>query len=452
MSLFEANKKGFEEAFKAKDITTESMKKAIDGWLKLYFSSLGHEDNEDDCQRLPVLIVKRLEKAMFSEYSADSDNNFEKSILKALNRVKKKSVQRMFIGGECLLKPIITKNKDGFSFLVIRRDCFMPLARDSEDNLTSVGTMEYTEINGMYYTLFEKRTAGEQLEIEYKLYRSNEKGNYGRQVPLKTLTKYADLPDKMYLNVKGLGLISMRVPLENTVDDSADAVSIYGPAEKLIHRIYENEHQLSREFELGRFRMVVPDDMLIIGDDKGNKKRVKDDIFAAVDGDEEMGISTFNPALRYESYQGREEKYLRNIENAIGLKRGLLSQVEAVERTAKEITSSEGDYSLTITDVQDVWTNAVKESITLCEELGRAYLMPGVENTDVEKVKIDYGNGILYDRAETLKQMLMQVQAGILTAEVYLGEYYGLPYETEEDKKKIREKYMPKIDSLMGEE
>ena len=43
-------------------------------------------------------------------------------------------------GGECLLKPV---PRDGaFDFAAIRRDCYVPLARDAHGSLLAVGTME----------------------------------------------------------------------------------------------------------------------------------------------------------------------------------------------------------------------------------------------------------------------------------------------------------------------
>ena len=131
------------------------------------------------------------------------------------------------------------------------------------------------------------------------------------------------------------------------------------------------------------------------------------------------------------------------MENIISLKRGLLSEVEAVERTAKEITSSEGDYSLTITDFQQMWETAVEEALRVCGVLGQMYQIPGAHEVTEDQVVISWGNGVLFDEEKTRTQMLGEVQAGLLQPERYLGFAYNLPCDTPAQRARIRKDYMP---------
>ena len=66
------------------------------------------------------------------------------------------------------------------------------------------------------------------------------------------------------------------------------------------------------------------------------------------------GLTVFSPQLRQEAYEARTQEYLRTIENLIGLKRGLLSDAQEVEKTAFEIASTAGDYNLSLQDLQGV--------------------------------------------------------------------------------------------------
>ena len=56
-------------------------------------------------------------------------------------------------------------------------------------------------------------------------------------------------------DVGGIGLVGLKVPLENCVDGSADPVSVYAAAAGLIHNINRNERQLDREFDHGESRV-----------------------------------------------------------------------------------------------------------------------------------------------------------------------------------------------------
>lgn len=433
----------FSDAFGVKDITTAEMQEAIKLWLTMYFD---HKDKElDECQRLPVLIVNKLVKTAFSEYSASSENTFAQSVLEDIEKTRRAAFQQMLISGECLIKPVPTA--DGFIFVPIRRDCFVPLSRNEHGELTSVGTAELTVEGGDYYTLLERRTAGNALTIETKLFRSGDAGTLGTEVPLASLAKYANLQPIMQLPVAGLGLASLKSPLYNTVDGSFDGVSIYAPAADLIARINRNEQQLCNEFELGRARIMVSDD-LIKRDGNGNK-RVVDDVFTRFDGDpQDFGLTIFSPAFREQSYLARKTEYLRNIESLIGFKRGILSDVESAERTATEITSSDGDYNLTIIDLQGVWTQAVRDLLVICSALGEIYRINGHSTIDPDEAVFDYGDGVLYNRDKTWNEYVGMVQMGLIKPEIAVAWYFEESCKTPADIENIRAKYMPEIESL----
>ena len=194
--------------------------------------------------------------------------------------------------------------------------------------------------------------------------------------------------------------MGLKVPLENCVDGSADPVSVYAAAAGLIHNINRNERQLDREFDHGESRGVSSADLL---DKRKNGRPVlPPGLFVGIDDDiANTGVTVFAPALRQESFLARKREYLRNVESLIGLKRGILGEVEAAQRTATEVTSSRGDYSLTIQDLQQMWEAAVRRTVGLCGKLGKLYRVPGAFEPDPARaVCIDWGNGVLSDRTK----------------------------------------------------
>jgi hypothetical protein len=147
--------------------------------------------------------------------------------------------------------------------------------------------------------------------------------------------------------------------MTNCIDGSNEGVSVYAPAASLISALEENERQLDGEFRNGQSRLVVSRDLL----DRG---QLKSDLFVALDEDPSfVGVTVFSPQLREQSYLNRQQAYLRAVENIIGLKRGLLSQVEAVDRTATEITSSEGEYMSTVMELQRMWEAVAAKAMAL---------------------------------------------------------------------------------------
>ncbi|MBP1737285.1 MAG: putative portal protein [Oscillospiraceae bacterium] len=450
-ALFDSKTYSFEQAFGVKDITSSEMIAAIRSWFAIYFEGDSPRD-ENDCQRLPVAIVHKLTKAAFSEYETSikrvgAKADFMTALTKRLDSIKKTAVQQALVGGECFIKPILTGA--GFDFSVVRRDCFIPLARDTTGRITSVGTAEFTVQGGKYYTLMERRTvrADGALTIESKLYGSDSRACIGTQIGLDALNTYAVLQPIVTLpGIYNLGMIPVKTPMLNCVDGSYDGVSVYAPAVKLIQSINRNERQMDDEFENGASRIIASADMVMKGPD--GRRKLPEKLFLALDEDPAtVGMTVFSPALRESSFLARKTEYLRNIESLIGLKRGLLSEVEAAARTATEITSSQGDYSLTIQDFQEMWETAFRELLGTCDRLGQVYKLCDADEFDPDKeLIVDWGDGILYDRTRTWQEYQSMVSSGMLKPELALAWYFNLPHDTLEDLQKIREDYMPEED------
>ena len=135
----------------------------------------------------------------------------------------------------------------------------------------------------------------------------------------------------------------------------------------------------------------------------------------------------------------------------IGLKRGILSDVEAVERTAKEISSSEGDYSLSIIDLQRMWYDALMETLRITDLWGQTLGLCDAQPVDLEQLlSVSWGNGVLYDADKDWQDTLDMVAAKLLKPEIALAKRYDLPCDTPEDLAAIREKYMPNLQGTLG--
>ena len=300
---------------------------------------------EDGADRLPVLIVGKLCRAVFAEYESrlapgGAKADWMAGNLRALDAVRARAMQAALVGGECLLKPVPAGG--GFEFLPLRRDHFVPLGRDLQGRLLAVGTMERISRGGRAYALLERRTAGpDGLTIETRLFELAGAA-LGREVPLDALPETAALrPTLLLSGVPGVGLAALRTPLANCVDGSADAVAVFAPAVGLIHRLGRTEHGLRREFENGASRVFASEDLLR-GEAPGARD-LRDDLFVGLPDDPaNLGMTVYSPPLRDQSYLARKQDILRGCENLIGLRRGTLSEADAAERTATEITAHRG--------------------------------------------------------------------------------------------------------------
>lgn len=456
------------QGFGAPDVTTSAMKDAIKEWFAAYFRQ-PPAHGQDPCMRLAYTIVHKLDKGVFAEYKSDildkektTKGAWMDANLTQLDLAKSDIMQWMLVGGEVYVKPVPRTKADGttqFWPQVIRRNNVVILARDGDGRVTSIGSSEESRRSGKYYTLLEKRTvdAAGYLTIENKLFESSSDAALGTQVPLATLGQYAELPEWYTYPrpVYSLGLAVLRVPLVNCVDGSPDAVSVYEPAMQVIRNVDHMEHLHNKEFELGRHRIVAPGEMLRSG--PNGERRLEDSVFEGIgpaytNEQQRAGLTVFSPQLRQEAYEARTQEYLRIVENQIGLKRGLLSDAQEVEKTAFEIASTAGDYNLSLQDLQSVWFDGVRDYLRICDILGQMYRYCDQSAWAVEEqLAITWGNGVLYDPDKEWQQECELVRMGYLRPEIALGHRYDMPCETEEDWQKIREKYMPDANEPLNE-
>lgn len=428
---------GYEGAFGAWDQTSKTMRSAIGDWFSLYYG----KSEGDPSQRIAYTVVTKLTKTVFGEYKVTARDQNAARALESLNKVRKQALQLALIGGECYLKPY--PQGDGFAFALIPRNNLLIFARDQWGMPTDVGTVEKTVGQKCYYTLLERRKVDENgyLTIENRLYKSFNAESLGGEVALAEVPAYKDLPSSYTYpqSIGSVGLVQVKTPMYNCVDGSAEGVSVYASAADLIGLIDENEAQLRGEFQRGQSRILASRDLLRDG-------ALQDNLFVGLDdGPEQVGITIFSPQLREQSYLARKQEYLRNVESILGLRRGMLSDANAQDRTATEIASSAAEYNLTVIDFQLMWQEALEKALLLCQKLAGLYRLGTIADISFN---VDWGNGVLYDEDSTWESYQTMVQKGLLKPEIAIGWRFDLPWETQEQREYIRKTYMPERDAL----
>lgn len=425
----------YEERFGAADKTSKAMKTAIEEWFDLYYLAESREER-DPCQRIAYTVVNKLVKAMFSEYTATAADASYQHLVAQLDDSRKQAVQLALVGGECYLKPC--PYGEAFRMTLIPRNHILIFGRDAGGEPTDVGTMERLTRDKYFYTLLERRSldADGCLTIENKLFRSADGSSLGTQVSLGEIPDYAALQERYRYEVPlgGIGLVRLKTPMLNCVDGSQEGVSVYGAVAGLIRNIDENEAQMNGEFSRGESRVIVSGDMLRDG-------KLQDHLFVGLDEDPEaVGMTVYSPQLRVDAYLARKQEYLRNVESMVGMRRGMLSDANMEERTATEITSSAGDFNLTVIELQSMWQEGLEKMLNLCGLLAALYQLPYPQQMSVS---VDWGNSTLYDEDKTWEEYRQMVSMGLIAPEVALGWRFNLPCATEAERQIIRERYMP---------
>lgn len=436
----------FEDAFRAPDITSEKMQRAIKLWFELYFDD-SIDCDTDSATRIPYVVVDGLYKACFGEYGLTIEDVTPKdkhmaTVVENLEEVQAEAFQQAMIGGEGFIKPIL--DGDTFRFGFIPRNCYVVLARDAAGNITSLGTCEVTIKGQHYYTLLERRTVADgRLTIENKLFKSASASYIGEHADLEEL--YEGLEETVMLPIDGLGLAPIKMPMVNCVDGSKDGVSIYAAAIEEILTLYWHERRTNNEYELTEPHMVVSVDVL--KRDENGKVDIPKYAMSLDEAPENVGVHTYNPTPNQAQLEARANQILRNIENIIGLRRGVLSHVESDDRTATEVQASSARYALVIADLQKTWEAAVHAVLEVCNALGQIYL--GWDSTEYSEPSVSWGNGVLYDEDKEYQRLFALVQGNYLKAE-YLLKWMELHSMDAEQIAEIREQFMPEKTGTFG--
>ena len=84
--------------------------------------------------------------------------------------------------------------------------------------------------------------------------------------------------------------------------------------------------------------------------------------------------------------------------------------------------------------------SVLEQAMALCSALGAVYGLDGLPQTAAPA--IDWGDGVLYDRARIWAEQRELVDAGLLRPELALAWYFDLPHETEAELAEIRRRFM----------
>lgn len=443
------------DIFGKPDCTPGEMVAAIQTWYDMYYNRSGERCEQNSSQNIPQVAVDNVVSAVFQEYEARPNVQEEEAIVSSeetddlinlLDKLLPKALQGVCIGGEGFLKPGIDNGQLYVNF--IDRNNYIVLGRDHSGHPNDIVLSEMQMMGGCYYTLYERRAQnGEDTWIQNKLYKSEDTVSIGTEVTDLTVW-YEELePEVMLPDTPNIGLIYIKMPMHNSVGPYDDGCSLYASAVDKIRQVYEHEHRQNKEYMLTEPHMIVSQDVINIDDidDVGRpiRHKIPEYLYAVDAAPTEVGFTLYNPEPHQAQLAERENQLLRHVENQIGLRRGILSQVESEDRTATEVLSSTTRYANLINSLQVVMGQAVENLVELVNLLLASY----GETYTIHEIQVVWGNGVLYDEDKDFQRLLDLTNADYVRPEYVIGWQFGAKTDSVEDLEDIRIKYMPEGNS-----
>lgn len=342
-----------------------------------------------------------------------------------------------------------------FEFDFVQADKFFPMAFNSEGKITEAAFIQQKIDKDKLYTRLEyHKLEGRSVTVQNFAFVSNNvdmMGNnnilsselkLGKEIPLTDVPEWASLEPLVKIDDVDRPLFAyLKMPEANTIDtNSPIGVSCYSRVVRLIRDADEQYSRLLWEFEGGELAVDVDRDALRPEvDSYGNilsKVPTKQQrLFRKVDLNSEETYEVFSPALRDASLINGLNTILTRIEDATGLSRGTISDVNYSEaRTATELKILKQRSFQTNKDIQESLRDALEDVIYAMDVYCDLY---EVTEDGRYEVSFEFDDSILIDSETELEKRMSMLSAGITSKVELRMWYFG---ETENQAKEALQK------------
>lgn len=447
-------------------LISDEMSDAIQKW-KLMYKNKAPWINDDVtsigipksiCQMLQMMVLSELEVEVPGNETENSLASYMQDIIdeQLFSELDINLEKAMALGG-MVIKPYLSNDSIYFDF-VLQGD-FYPLAFDDDGRITDIAFFDQFISGSELYTKVERHTfSNNTVLVQNKAFKAKvvdtddmQEQELGNEIPLTSVPRWEDIePEVTIESVEKPMYGYYKVPLSNNVDmESPLGVSVFNAATNLIKLADIQFSRLDWEYEAGQIAIDV-DSTALCTQDTYFKQRLdsgRDRIYRKLDLGSEETYHAFTPSLRDSSYIQGLNTYLHKIEDACGLARGTLGDVQSDARTATEIKILRQNTYTTILKNQESLEKALRDAVDGAKIFVQLYNLHPMQ--DFELV-INWSDSILTDTDTELAQKRLLVQDGILSKAELRAWYTGEDLKTAESNiRKMQEEAIQLSQDLM---
>ena len=325
-----------------KTALSETMIENIELWRSM-FSGEAPWGKDAPSLGIELGICREFADICINEMEASVDDDHINELFQKAIRGLNENLQDGLALGSMIIKPMM-----GGGIEYIPADNFIPIAFDDEERLLDcIFIQRKRESEYKYYFRTERHTRLlNGLRIQNKAWMSSQATRIGTQVALSVDSEWERLPEEIfYPGMTDNAFGYYRNPVKNRIDSSGCGVSVYsGKAVNLIKKADIQGARIDWEFESGE-RAVHIDERAL----KHNKRnrtvsvaKGKERLYRGFNIEPNKGelFKEYSPEFRQNDLIDGLESYFRQIEFAVGLAYGDLSNVQNVDKTATEIKAA----------------------------------------------------------------------------------------------------------------
>lgn len=401
---------------------SDKMQTTVTNWLNMYMGNASWLDNEIGVQslRLEQAITREFANTVLNEMTVSISNAKLQDVFNSATEKLNINLQRGLATGAMVIKPL---GADKVQF--VSQDSFVPVEYDATGRLIKVIFPEVKRISeSTWLTRLEYHSLDydKGLTITNRAFTSNSETELGREISLESVDEWSQLPPTVtYPTMLRPAFGYFICPFDNTIDGTHAGVSIFNSAIESIKRADVQFGRLDWEFESAERAVDVEITALQSIDGKvlkmpQSKKRLYRGL--NIDGGQGDFYKEFSPTLRQADFIAGLEEYKRDIEFAVGLSYGDISNPQTVAKTATEIKSSKQRKYDTVNAIQ---TNLRECLIDLCFALA---FYNSLTTSNYEFV-CNFKDSILTDEETERKQDLQDISVGAMQLWEYRMKWYS---------------------------
>ncbi len=295
-------------------------------------------------------------------------------------------------------------------------DCFIPTGNSPGCISEGIFRSRYCK-GGIYYTLLERHSMSDGHVVTDRALFSSKNGTLGNPVPLDILFEELDEHSEYERFTEPMFSYFRPAAANNLADGSMLGLSCFANCIDTLRSIDIAFDSLSREFVLGRKRIIVPSSCIrtVVDPDTGNISRyfdADDEVYQALKCDEERDLKiTDNTAeLRVSEHTEAINALLDILCFQTGLSTGTLSFSPAGVKTAAEIKSMETRTEMTMQLNRCLAAELIERTVRCIIRCG---IISGELPDEDINVRITFSDRQTVDRSEIIEQNIRLVEAGL---------------------------------------
>lgn len=339
--------------------------------------------------------------------------------------------------GGVLLVPYVQNGK--ILFDIVTQDRLHINNMSGTDILSATVLADITVVNeSRYYRFVNYDIQNNNLIITNKV-----TTEYGRPANVE---KWSNIQDIAIANVERVPFGFIKSPVDNRKCKDDYGVPITYGCDKIIEKIKKCLEQIEDEYDLKQTRVRI-DERDCEKDQKGNAILKSKLFIKGRNIANENMFDIFDPAIRDSSYYARLIKLYEELEKAIGLSRGILTEPNASYENSQKIREALGDTWAIVSDLRKAIEKGITDFLYACDVLANYFgLTPAGEYVP----SFDWDYSLIESSTETWQQLKDGQSIGIRSKAELRAWQTG--ESIEEAQKKIDEitQKEPPLQALIG--